>query len=264
MRIFPPFLVVVVGLVLLIPISAQTNAQIEARILGHVENLDKAAYRTGTGNMNALDKENRSLRAVLIRYGTRPTLLKYDFPRLAGKMQIVTSEDGKLRSYSWDDQEGGSGRLFETVYQYLDGSGKAHTWSVPADGEGVVCSGFVNQIFQIDVPQGRLYLLNSTTACSTSLAEQDLSLFKIEGAKLNSNLKLIKTKSGLTNSISFEYDFFSVVDHPERPVKLVFVDKKNREFRFPIVISDDKMPQGRVTDKYIRYRFNGKYFVKFG
>ena len=71
-----------------------------------------------------------------------------------------------------------------------------------------------------------------------------------------------RTPSGLTNDISFAYDFFSVVDRPERPIKLFTFNETRKEFKFPIVIEDEEAPQGRVTDKFITYRFDGTYFVK--
>ncbi len=246
-----------------VAINAQTNEQIEASILGHLDNLKNWSYRTGTSDLDALDKENQLLKKELLRYGQRASTLKYDFPALAEKMFIPTSKDQRLRIYSWDNQEGGSGRIFETVFQYADRSGKTHTWSPTISREGLVCAGFYHQIFQTDTPSGRLYLANSSAACSTSLAYQDLSIFRIDGEKLNSNLKLIRTKSGLTNCVSFEYDFFSTVDHPERPIRLFFFDESAKSFRFPVVVEDKKfLNGGRVTDKFITFRFNGKYFVK--
>ncbi|HQX55165.1 MAG TPA: hypothetical protein PLP07_04505, partial [Pyrinomonadaceae bacterium] len=111
--------------------------------------------------------------------------------------------------------------------------------------------------------QGNVYLANSTFILSNPLAMQELEVFRIDGERLNTNMKMIRTNSGLTGSISFEYDFFSVVDHPERPIRLFSFDPEKKEFRFPVVLEDPKfLNGGRVTDKYIAYRFNGKYFVK--
>ncbi len=243
-------------------VSAQTNAQIEKRILGHLENLEKLAYRGGTGDSDGLDKENRLLKRELLKYGQRSSTFRYDFPALVEKMSITTSKDQRLRIFSWDNQEGGTGRLYENVFQYLDKFWKSHTWSYSAGGEGVVCAPFYHQLFQTDLPFGRVYLANSTAICSNALAVQDLSILRIDGNKLN-NLKLIRTRSGLTNSVRFEYDFFSVVDHPERPIKLFYYDESTKSFRFPVVVEDKKFINGgRVTDKFITYRFNGKYFVK--
>jgi hypothetical protein len=150
---------------------------------------------------------------------------------------------------------------FDNVYQYQGKSGKVYTWTAPAESEGSAGS-FYHQIFQVDTATGAIYLTVGTFIGSTSLVGQSISVVRIDGDKLIPDDKLIRTASGLNNSINFSYDFFSVVDHPERPVKLFFYDEAKQAFRFPIVIEDQKTPQGRVTNKFITYRFNGKYFEK--
>ena len=87
-------------------------------------------------------------------------------------------------------------------------------------------------------------------------------MFKIRGDSLDNRVKLIKTNEGLTNTLGFEYNFFSVVDRKERPLKLILYDAATRSIRLPVVIVDDKDPLGRVTNKFITYRFNGAYFVR--
>ncbi len=244
-------------------VFAQTNEQIETKIVGHLNNLEKFSYRGGTGDFDALERENRLLKAEILKSGKRSATIKYDFPALTEKMFITTSKDRELRIFSWDNQVGGSGRVFETVYQYKDKSGKVRTSSSSASGEGVVCASFVYQIFQLDTGKGRLYLASATAACSNALAVQDISLLRIDGVKLNKTLKLIKTTKGLTNSIMFEYDFFSVVDRKERPIKLFFYDETKKSFRFPVVVDDPKFTNGgKVTDRFISYGWDGKYFRK--
>jgi hypothetical protein len=114
----------------------------------------------------------------------------------------------------------------------------------------------------MDTPAGPIYLTVSTAMGSTIINSQLIEAFQIEGDKLIDKANVIKTASGVTNSIGFVYDFFSVVDRPERPVKLVTWNAADKSFRFPVVIEDDMHPDGRVTNKFITYRFNGKYFVK--
>ena len=244
-------------------VSAQTNSEIENKIAIRLDKLEKAAFRTGTGDFDTLEKENKALKEELLNYGKRPSIMKYDFPLLADKMSIVTSRDRRFRIYSWDNQQGGSGRIYEVVFQYLDSTGKSRASSYDAGGEGVVCAPYYHQLFQMNMKGGPLYLANSTAVCSGALSGQELSIFRIEGKNLNKNVKLIKAAKGLASSVSFEYDFFSVVDHPERPVKLIFFDEEKRSFKFPVVVEDPKFINGgRVTDKFITYKFNGKYFVK--
>ncbi len=241
-------------------VFTQTPASVERELLGHLENISKYGYGDSR-NYERLEKENEILRRKLTRYGRRIDILRYRFPKLKEKMFITTSDDGRLRIYSWDTISGGSAQWFENVFQYRGRYRTVHALT-PESSEGNVCQPFYHQIFDVGAVDRRIYLANSTAICSTSLAVQNLSIFRIDGEKLNSNVKAIRTKSGLTNSIGFQYDFFSVVNRPERPIKLFFFDETKREFRFPVVIEDEKTPQGRVTDKFITYRFNGEYFLK--
>jgi len=87
---------------------------------------------------------------------------------------------------------------------------------------------------------------------------QVLYVWSVENGKLNQSVKLIKTAEGINYYIGFEYDFFSVVDRPERPVKLIKYDKSKKIIYIPVVYDD-----GTVTKKFIQYKFNGKYFEKY-
>lgn len=245
-------------------VSAQTLGKIEEELSTHFEKLEQASNYGGTRNSAVQSRENRRLRTALIRYGARADVLAYAFPRLKEKLCITTSKDGRLRAYSWDARWGGTMHDFLTVYQYRGKSGRVHTWSAPYS-EDIGTRGvgtFVHDIFQTMSASGPIYLAVSSFIGSTSLSGQFISAFRINGENVNDSAKVIRTAKGLTDSILFEYNFFSVVDHPERPIKLVFFDETKKSFRFPVVVNDAEMPDGRVTDKYITYRFNGKYFVK--
>lgn len=240
--------------------AAQSPATIEREIVGHLDAITKYGSYGDSYDEAKLTKHNELLKNTLIRNGKRSEILHYAFPKLDGKMFVATSADGKLRVYSWDLETGGTMHDFESVYQYRGKSGKVYTWTETRDDESA--GTFCTQIFDVPSANGTIYLTNSTFIGSTSLAGQSIDVVRIDGEKLDTKAKLIRTGSGLKNSISFGYDFFSVVDHPERPVKLVYFNTAKKEFRFPVVIEDDKTPQGRVTNKFITYRFNGKYFVR--
>lgn len=242
-------------------VSGQTAARIENELLGHLNDIEKYSNYSGSPDVDRLEKANDQLEVAIIKHGSQPASLAYAFPRLKDKMYIATSRDGKFRVYSWDRDTGGSMHDFDNVFQFRGRSGRIRTWAAPKTDESGAGE-FYTQVFQISTPSGPVYLVNGTGVYSTSLAGQSLEAFRVDGDKFIPDVKIIRTRSGTTGSIRFSYDFFSVVDHPERPVKLFYFDDARRSFRFPVVIEDRKMPQGRVTDKYITYRFDGKQFVK--
>jgi hypothetical protein len=239
--------------------NSQTLPAIERDLARRLDNISKFGNYSGKFD-DRVYTENREFRSKLLSYGKRSDVLRYSFPKLKEKMQVTTSKDGNFRIYSWDEETGGTMHDHDSVFQYKGSTGKVFAWADRNDAEDN--GGFYHEIFQLDTPGGRVYLGVSTFIGSTSYAGASIKVFKIAGDKLETEEKLIRTGSGLQNSVSFAYDFFSVVDRPERPIRLFTFDAAKKIFRFPVVIEDEKTPQGRVTDKLISYRFDGKYFVK--
>lgn len=255
-----PILLSISLLLFVSDVWAQSAAAVEKELLGYLETMSKYGTYGGEYDDDKLSAANEELRRKLMRYGTRADILTFGFPKLREQMQVATSKDGRLRIYSWDMHTGGTMHDFAAVFQFRGRSGKVITWSKNEDDESA--GPFYPEIFQVSSRQGAIYLATSTFIGSTSMHGQSIKVIRIDGDELDLNAKLIRTAERMTNSVGFGYDFFSVVDRPERPIKLFEFNDARTEFKFPIVIEDDKTPQGRVTNKFITYRFNGKHFVK--
>ena len=240
----------------------QSLAAIETELLGYMKTMAESGTYSGNYDDAKLGPATESLKQRLMRYATRADVLKYDFPKLKEEMSIATSKDGKFRVYSWDLQTGGTMHEHDLVIQYVGKSGKTLAWSTTEDAEYAELGGFFTDVFQVATPKGAIYLPVSTIIASSALNGQSINAVRIVGDDLDLKANVIKTASGPTNSISFAYDFFTVVDSPERPVRLFRFNEARKEFAFPVVIEDEKTPQGRVTNKFITYRFNGTHFVK--
>ncbi len=239
---------------------AQTPQQIEREILGHLKNISKTGSYSGTFNETKLYAENRLLRSKLLKHGKRLAVLKYPFSKLKGEMFVATSKDGKLRIYSWDMQTGGTMHDYAAVFQYVGKNKKVNAISEADEDESA--GSFYTEIFQVASKKGPIYLTTSTFVGSSSLNGQSIDAMRINGDQLDRTANVIRTGSGMKSSVSFSYDFFTVVDRRERPIKLFFFDEAKKEFRFPVIIEDEKTPQGRVTKRFITYRFNGDYFTR--
>ncbi|MDM7923517.1 MAG: hypothetical protein QUS14_14560 [Pyrinomonadaceae bacterium] len=252
----------ILAIALLFPAVAfsQTPAEIEREFLVHLEDIGKYGSYAGGYDEEKILAANAELRRKLLDYGKRLDVLSYSFPKLKGEMFVATSNDGKLRIYSWDLQTGGTMHDYDAVFQYVGKSGKVHTWAT-GDEEDVFGS-FFTEIFQVNARSGPIYLAVSTFVGSTSLNGQSIRAMAISGDRLDQDVKVIKTPSGLKGSVGFAYDFFSVVDRPERPIKLFKFDEARKEFSFPVVIEDEQTRLGRVTNRFITYRFDGKNFVR--
>lgn len=256
MRISALFLALILGF----GASGQTPQTVELEILGHLQTISKTGNYGGSYDETKLYAANRQLRAALLKHGKLPATIKYTFPKLKNDMYVATSKDGKLRIYSWDMQTGGTMHDYAAVFQFVGRTGKVYAISEADEDESA--GSFYTEIFQVASKTGPIYLATSTFIGSSSNHGQSIDAMRIDGEQLDRTANVIRTGSGMKSSVSFGYDFFTVVDRKERPIKLFFFDEAKREFRFPIVIEDEKTPQGRVTKKFITYRFNGQYFAR--
>lgn len=212
---------------------------------------------TDTINWDLLESENKIFRDKIINYTSNyPSTLTYSFDSLKkDKIDIVSSEDKLFRIYSWETWLGGTMRDFGNVFQYKL---KNKVYAMPNDPiteNDDSYTPFYSQIFTLKSNNHTYYLAVYNGIYSTKDCSQSIKIFTIENDTLNSNVKLIKTKKGLVNSIDTYFDFFSVVERPERPLRLIKYDKEKKIIYIPIVIEN-----GKVTNRYILYQFNGKYF----
>lgn len=240
--------------------AAQTNAEIEAELVAAIKGVtDNSAYRP-EHDIDKLNEANRVFEEKLLKYTKNTSALAHKFTALDEHLYIETSDDGRFRVFSWDKQGGGTMHFFGTVYQYQGADGRVYSKAVKL-GESEPGS-FVHDVFTLDTKGGKIYMVATTGVFSTIDNSQAVKLFKITGKTLSDNVKLIKTKSGLTNMLGFEYNLFSVVDREERPIRLISFDKKTKTLKIPVVVEDQEFPNGKVTDKFISYKFNGTNFVK--
>src|SRR5262249_6438154 len=159
---------------------------------------------------------------------------------------------------------GGTMHFFETVYQYRGDDGRVYSRGHFVTREekevGSDPAGYVDDIFMLQTQQEKVYLASFSSILSTSERAASVELYSIRGSTLENRVNLIKTASGLTNTLGFEYDLFST--DLERQSRLIKYDGATRSISIPVVIVEDKYQYGRVTPKRITYRFNGTYFVK--
>ena len=189
---------------------------------------------------------------------SNPTSLNYPFKKLVDSIRcnVETSSDGNFRIYSWDAQTGGTMRTFRTIYQWKS-NGKVFA-KVPKYDESDPGS-FCSKIFTVSIHDKFYYLAVTNGIYSTKDAMQSISAYSIVGNKLVDTVKLFKTKIKKLNSIDVGFDFFSVVDRPDRPLELIVYDDKQKIIYIPVV--GDK---GQVTKKNILYQLKDRYFEFIG
>lgn len=190
---------------------------------------------------------------INLYFSEYPKTLTFPFDSLLkDNFDIVTSKDKMFRIYSWDTWMGGTMHYFNNIYQYKIGETVLSEF-YDYDNGGPSC--FYSQIYTLKANRKTYYLAISNRILSTKDATQSIQVFTIENNALNDSVQLIKTKNGLISSIDINFDFFSVVDRPERPLKLIKYDNDSKVIYIPIVYEN-----GKVTDRFILYKFTGQYF----
>lgn len=228
-------------------------------MLTALDSIGKFGSYLGNYDEGKSTKGNDDLRSLLMRYGKRPDILKYGFTTLKKEMDVETSRDGRFRIYSWDMSTGGTMHDYDCVFQFKGKNGRVNTWACSTDRGWDVGASYL-RIFQVSSKMGTIYLANSRGIYEGRGHSQAIEAYRIDGEALEKKPKVIKTTSGLTNQVSFAYDPFTIENGNEG--NLVRFDSREISFRFPVVIDDGVSGSGRVTSKFITYKFNGKYFEK--
>ncbi len=186
---------------------------------------------------------------------SNPETLEYDFKKLSNTLKIITSDDKKLRFYSWDTQSGGSMHFYKNIIQYQTENGvQTQVPETKADDPQSYCSA----IYTVKIQQQPHYLVVTNGVYSSSDLRQSVLAYTISGRGKLEDVSIFKTKSKMNHKINVDFDFFSVVDRPERPLKLITYNKRTGILTLPLV--DGK----KVTSKNITYRFNGQYLEYSG
>lgn len=182
-----------------------------------------------------------------------PETLTNDFKELNKRLYIITSEDKKLRFYVWDTELGGTMKSFDQIIQYSS-SGKVQTLYDKGQSDTPY---FVSEIIKTNINNQKYYLVISNGIFSTKDQSQAIQAYTIRNNKLIDTDKVFKTKTKTINRIEAQFDFFSVVDRPERPLKLI----KFNQDKLYIPVVDEK---GAVSQKFLLYQLNNNYFQYIG
>lgn len=179
----------------------------------------------------------------------------YPFEKLQKEnaLKMATSADKKLRVYSWDNNSGGTMRFFNQMYQFnANGNITVNESLVSNDAQA-----YFSKIYTVQNKNNEsIYLVISNSILSSKYSVQHINAYKIGSENLQS-AAVFKTKTNTLDKISVEYDFFSVVDRPERPVELITFENNTLK----IALVDDKQ---NVTSKNLIYEWNGDVFAYKG
>ncbi|MDI1315986.1 hypothetical protein [Flavobacterium sp.] len=175
-------------------------------------------------------------------------------------INILTSSDGNFRIYSWDTFEGGTMHFYRNILQFKT-NGKVYSEIYTTDFQDNSCSFY--DLNQVTSKNKNYYITSSVMVGSSAVYYYEAKVFSIENKKLNRNASLIKTTSGMKNTVGYDIDFSSEANRNDTSEINKFeymsldYDKKNKIILLALLTED-----GIVTSKKIKYKFNGVYFEK--
>jgi len=168
-------------------------------------------------------------------------------------VKVITSNDGLFRIYSWDTETGGTMHFFDNVFQYKSGNKTNSILNAPkSEGDIGV---YYRNVYTFNYNGKNYYLCVFTFIESSRYYGEGIRVYSIEKDRLNENVKLIKTNTGLHERLSYEYDFGSIIDWKVRPE--IYFDAASKTINLPLIKSN-----GEVTHRYITYKFTGQYFER--
>jgi hypothetical protein len=186
--------------------------------------------------------------------------LTYPFKILidSGDINIVTSDDELFRIYSWDTWSGGTMHLFNNIFQFKSGNNVCakllYDSSNGEDGRDPLSN--YSAVYTLRADGKIYYLCIDHTILSSSDFGQSIKIFSITNNELI-NPPLIKTETGIESEVFIEYDFSSSVNQSENSPKDIKYDAAKKIIYIPLVLKD-----GKVTNRFIKYQFTGKYFER--
>ncbi len=213
---------------------------------------------------------NQSAAKILTTYTQQANSIACQFPNSVKEgLAIATSDDKRFRAYTWDENTGGTMHFYSALVQYIDDDGNSHglyeASLLPEDKK--INNRVAGRLYDLATIQtsgqtnsNPVYILASNSIGSNIDRAIIIKLFQIEDDSLN-NPKLIKTRTRVTDEISFSYDASSLYVNNINN-KLFEFNSSNNSFSFPVVLTSDQFYSGEVTKKRIVYRFDGQYFKR--
>jgi hypothetical protein len=245
----------------LTPLHAQQLPTIEQELVSQFKKIDywatfKDSAFPDINKYDSLEAANKLFRFSLLSYtSTVAPTLTWEFKELEMLgLYIRTSVDRLFRIYSWNTRMGGTAHVFDAVYQYRSDDNKVFSKTIK-NGEGDAGRWYSN-IYTLKTDDKTYYMGLYHAVFSSKDYYQGVKLFSIEKNTLNDDVRLIKTRTSIRNDLGFGFNFFSVVNRSERPLKLIYYEEDEKKLSVPVILQD-----GKVTKKFTVYQFNGEHFV---
>jgi hypothetical protein len=204
---------------------------------------------------------------------------EYPFNRLVDKGIISFSEskDKRVRIYEWHDGTGNYNGGFHHIIQYKSNDGKLlcidfmEAYCPECKGEEYYDEFRGFDLYTMQLNNKTYYLIEvGHLKAAGWLGYRDISIYTIEGANLVKQT-LFKTSKELLAEIGYEYDAANYWNEIASKREEIEKDVVDWHFRYDdeqktiyVPLVDNDLSYGRVTDRFLLYQWDGKYFAYKG
>ena len=212
-------------------------------------NDEKISASDSLGDVN--DKLTAYLKKVSVKY---PQTITAPYTKaIKSGLTVITSDDNKLRCYSWDTRMGGTMRNYSDYIQY-QGTNGMHLKCMDCDTVNIDYGGDYRGITTLHTQAGKtIYCLYTYSIGSTKDRGESIDAYEIAGNELKP-ANIFKTKTKKLSSIGYGYDMFASSDG-DKDIPSIHFGKDNKRLYIPIV--DGEI----VTAKYLVYVWDGNQWV---
>lgn len=236
---------------------ADTCTTIDKDLATHYESIGNYSSYYGSSNWDLFENATADFYEAVSNYIILPNSISCELSLASATgINIQTSVDGKFRTLSWDELNGGTMHHFNGLIQYKSEQ-TDHVLTNAIDHD-------VLELHTIRLSDNRsdertIYMLIERGIYSNTARSESISLYEIRDKKLLYP-NIIQTSSRTTNTLGFGYSAYS----PNGPIKMPFFryDPKNIIISFPVVIESEEYVYGEITNRLIKYQFKDGFFKK--
>lgn len=238
--------------------SPGTGAQVDAQSTKLLKTISKEAQADSV-DYDKLNAANRALRVYLQKALLSRDAMSNPLKKASDAgLEVFTSSDNKVKFCSWDTLTGGTMHIFTSLVAYDAGNGqikcKIMNETTTLEDGGSPGSMF-EALHTVKTKDGRaVYVVQDLAILSGMVHERGIKAYVIANGKLT-GFPLFQTPKKALDSISFGFGEYS-----DRAQFELSADKQT--LKVPIVLEDKSgVSGGKLTGKYLTYRFDGNRFV---
>ncbi len=236
---------------------ADSCTTIDTDLATHYKSMAEYSSYYENYDDNKFDKATEDFYDAVTNYTVMPDGMTCNLSQaIKAGVSVNTSTDGKFRTLSWDELNGGTMHHFNGLIQY-QGKDSTHIVTNAIDSDVLDLQSI--KLTKDDKSKRTIYMLIEHGIYSNIAHTEGLTLYEIEDDKLLYP-NLIQTSSQTTNTLGFGYS----ANSPDGPIKMPFFhyDPKNKIISFPVVIKSEKYIYGEMTNRLIKYQFKDGLFRK--